>query len=550
MLTSTKVLQSESATLGLEPLGKGQALPQEAKFSELFASMFNDTAERTVVDGTLPEGSVGNMNLTGSLEVGAQEIGLVSLTALHDSQAWLDAVGVTSESALATSTELTTPTGLTAGLVDVADLVPGVSGSDIDIMNLVDNALSLKPETSSLYKEEGFVITDAFNSVSFSSSESGSATDLLNDESMLSSVNAVEVLADTAFVASNTVQAADLSDHSIFSESEAMEVVATSIEDLMKGNEAPYNVLTANQMQPGQIKSNSELAMGSSPESLAEQSDELSVAMQAQAATVNPTVTQAATVAVNGVQNTQSSLNSNSLNSQHITQWGAASSEAQTASSNLAQNSQSFSQGGQQQFSGQQQMMQFQAQKSQAIEQQMTVKATDELMVKADSKESLLNGELSTSDRRTQLPVGLQSIPLPVKSPQWGQALGQRVVFMANNQLQQAQITLNPEKLGPVQVKLHMDKEQQVHVTMTAQHGTTREAMENALPRLREMLEQSGINLGSVDVGDNKQFSENHSSDSDTSHSHAQADGDEANITNDMSPTKVIATDNIVDFYA
>ncbi|MBD3755825.1 MAG: flagellar hook-length control protein FliK [Gammaproteobacteria bacterium] len=153
---------------------------------------------------------------------------------------------------------------------------------------------------------------------------------------------------------------------------------------------------------------------------------------------------------------------------------------------------------------------------------------------------------------RGQLPQGLQSIGLPVAHPRWGQALGQRVVYMANNQVQQAQITLNPEKLGPVQIKLHLDKEQQVHVVMTAQQGVTREAMEAAMPRLKELMEQAGIDLGSVNVNqDQREFAQQQEQ-----QGRGRAVGgpsnalqDEMDLTETHSTT-VYATDNLVDYYA
>ena len=508
MLTSAKVSQSEPAIIGLEPLGKRQALPQEAKFSDLFSSMYSASKKEPVAVlepatlNVLPEesgGAEGFSIANDLLETSAEgELpGLVNVQLENGSL----------------NSNLTKPDAMAA---------------NADIMTLVENALTTYPDAEDTKLNNNIMPVTA------------------DAESMSIDIGVSELSKVDALASTEVVEITNVTPLSIDS-------IETS--DVEKHLTENFNV---HQVLDKQVSMNNVDVVGEvRSQQLVSPEDAVELAVQQQVAEMSktnpaPAAIQMANSAVvsNANQAIPSASNSNSSASQGLTQWGTANSEMQQASSATAQNNQSFSQGSQQQFSGQQQMMQFQAQKSQAIEQQMAVKVTDELIVKADSKESLLNGEFSASDRRMQLPVGLQSIPIPVKSPQWGQALGQRVVFMANNQLQQAQITLNPEKLGPVQVKLHMDKEQQVHVTMTAQHGTTREAMENALPRLREMLEQSGINLGSVDVGDNKQFSDNNSPDSDTAHTHAQTDGDEANLNNDMSPTKVIATDNIVDFYA
>jgi len=166
------------------------------------------------------------------------------------------------------------------------------------------------------------------------------------------------------------------------------------------------------------------------------------------------------------------------------------------------------------------------------------------------SESELLNSATGTTDKRPQLPQGLQTIGLPVNHQRWGQALGQRVVYMANNQLQQAQITLNPEKLGPVQIKLHIDKDQQVHVVMNAQQGVTREAMETAMPRLKEMMEQAGIDLGSVDVSDQQNTSQEQEDEQAAMGSAKVSTEEDVTMAEEASETVVYSADNIVDYYA
>ena len=249
--------------------------------------------------------------------------------------------------------------------------------------------------------------------------------------------------------------------------------------------------------------------------------------------------------------------------SNSVTSWGTQAHTAVAGASSgdvLAGSTQGqgFTQGGQsgqnpQGQSGQQQAMMF-AQfiregKVQSLEQQAAVRAVDESTLKSDGKDLLGGAEIASADKRGQLPLGLQSIQPPLKHPQWGQALAQRVVFMANNSIQQAQITLNPEKLGQIQVTLQLDKDQKMNVSLNAHNGSTRESIENAMPKLREMLEQAGITLGSMDVSDQKQFSGNDDNKSAprgiTSDSIVEED---ALIEHTLSTVKT--TDNIVDYYA
>lgn len=194
-----------------------------------------------------------------------------------------------------------------------------------------------------------------------------------------------------------------------------------------------------------------------------------------------------------------------------------------------------------------------QRQSSHFAEELMKAKKTESSASQGDKVASLLGDSGLAFDKRPQLALGLQSINTPVKHPQWGQALGQRVVVMANQKIQEAKIMLNPEKLGPVQIKLHIDKDQLVQVSMHAVHGMTRAAMEDAIPKLKDMLAEAGINFGAVDVGDQASF-EQHEAQEDSSHSESGSISQIKIEETDESVTKTtlleLKNDNIVDYYA
>ncbi len=90
-------------------------------------------------------------------------------------------------------------------------------------------------------------------------------------------------------------------------------------------------------------------------------------------------------------------------------------------------------------------------------------------------------------------------IPQHVSSPSWGEMLGERVVWMVGQRHQGAELHLNPPALGPLEIKLSLS-DGQATLTFATQHAPVREAIEAATPRLREMLAESGISLGSVSV--------------------------------------------------
>ena len=89
-----------------------------------------------------------------------------------------------------------------------------------------------------------------------------------------------------------------------------------------------------------------------------------------------------------------------------------------------------------------------------------------------------------------------------VGTPAWDGALAQKVTWMSNQQMQVAQLQLNPPDLGPMEVTLTLGTgpDAETRIEFTSPHLAVREALQSALPQLREMMEGSGITLGSTTV--------------------------------------------------
>jgi len=83
--------------------------------------------------------------------------------------------------------------------------------------------------------------------------------------------------------------------------------------------------------------------------------------------------------------------------------------------------------------------------------------------------------------------------------PAWAQGMGKQILMMVNQNISTAEIRLNPSHLGPIEVMIDMSDEQ-VSVSMSSRHAMVRDAMEQALPKLREMLEQNGFSLADADI--------------------------------------------------
>ncbi|MCB2427813.1 flagellar hook-length control protein FliK [Methylophaga pinxianii] len=81
----------------------------------------------------------------------------------------------------------------------------------------------------------------------------------------------------------------------------------------------------------------------------------------------------------------------------------------------------------------------------------------------------------------------------------WSKVMSSRVVWMAREGVQQAELRLNPAHLGPVEVRLSMQNDQ-TNVTFIASNAAARDALEQALPRLRESFTENGLALNHAEV--------------------------------------------------
>ena len=111
-----------------------------------------------------------------------------------------------------------------------------------------------------------------------------------------------------------------------------------------------------------------------------------------------------------------------------------------------------------------------------------------------------MNLSSNASTHATQTAAATAVITAHVASPGWDRGLGEKVLWMAGQQLQVAELHLNPPELGPLQITLTMNNDQ-ASAQFVSQHASVREAIEAAMPRLREMLAEGGITLGNTNVG-------------------------------------------------
>ncbi len=92
------------------------------------------------------------------------------------------------------------------------------------------------------------------------------------------------------------------------------------------------------------------------------------------------------------------------------------------------------------------------------------------------------------------------AVNVPVGGDGWGDAVADKVMWFSANKVSSAEIHLNPPDLGPLQVRVSTQQDQ-ASVVFTSQHAAVRDALDQALPRLRDMMGNQGMQLLDVSVG-------------------------------------------------
>lgn len=171
----------------------------------------------------------------------------------------------------------------------------------------------------------------------------------------------------------------------------------------------------------------------------------------------------------------------------------------------------------------------------------------------ADSTPSAaLNFAQSSTQVNNVLPEAVQHIAPHVGTRAWDQALGQKVIWLVAGGEQSAELTLNPPELGPLQVVLNVNNDQ-LSADFSSHQQDVRDALESSLPKLKQILNDAGIQLSgfSVNAGtqnSNQQFQQDRSNNNFRSSQVTQR-SDPISITAASSSTRTVVKEGIVDTF-
>lgn len=121
------------------------------------------------------------------------------------------------------------------------------------------------------------------------------------------------------------------------------------------------------------------------------------------------------------------------------------------------------------------------------------------------STEMLRGMAAKTGEAHAALPTASDTLPTSVNSPEFPQALAERVGMWVKatgeDGTLSAELHLNPAEMGPISVKISLDG-QSAQVDFAAANLETRRAIEASLPALSASLDDAGFSLGGSGVSD------------------------------------------------
>jgi flagellar hook-length control protein FliK len=126
----------------------------------------------------------------------------------------------------------------------------------------------------------------------------------------------------------------------------------------------------------------------------------------------------------------------------------------------------------------------------------------DQGMVTPGSFAGLLRSAEASGDARSEALARPQNFPItvPFDDPRFGSALSERVQWLVKEGIQSAELTLHPQDMGPIRIEMSIDGTA-ASIDFAATQADTRAAIEQSLPRLRDLLADQGLQLGGTQIG-------------------------------------------------
>jgi flagellar hook-length control protein FliK len=140
------------------------------------------------------------------------------------------------------------------------------------------------------------------------------------------------------------------------------------------------------------------------------------------------------------------------------------------------------------------------------------------------------------------------SLASPVSDVGWGHEFVGRMNLMVKNGVQEMKLQLKPAELGLLEIKLSTEGDQ-AKVIFNVHNAAARDAIDSAMPRLRDMLEQSGLQLVHSEVNDNSSQQDQGNPSNNSAVLTADAGAENESAEGLQLEVAVRAADSLIDYY-
>ncbi|MBL4762644.1 MAG: flagellar hook-length control protein FliK [Gammaproteobacteria bacterium] len=133
----------------------------------------------------------------------------------------------------------------------------------------------------------------------------------------------------------------------------------------------------------------------------------------------------------------------------------------------------------------------------------------------------------------------------------WDQAVGNRLLWMINKNMNSASIRLDPPSLGKLDIKISISAGEAI-INIQTEHAVVRDAIDQAASKLKEMIQNQGFNQVSVAVNQEQQSTQRDAFSASAASSKNQTEDadDSVSVETSSLPEGIDVALNWVNFYA
>lgn len=137
-------------------------------------------------------------------------------------------------------------------------------------------------------------------------------------------------------------------------------------------------------------------------------------------------------------------------------------------------------------------------------------------------------------------------VPLSLNHSQWAEKFSEQIVWLGHQTVKSAFIKIHPEDLGPIEINIKVVKDA-ASVNISTHNNHVRDVVDQALPRLKEMMAEQGINLSDVHIQSDANSRQHSQQNNDSTMGQSQDSDQEVQGT---TPIKRRPPKGLIDYFA